>query len=241
MKRQSGSSAKPRPRNSTGKRSKSTPSSSRTGGSKPAGTPRSRGSRKPAPVSSQSSRSGKATGAGSTRSDKKLPASVRPTTPARGSRPTSGKRSSAKTHSSKSTPTPIECAAEHSRQNKLRQAGKKICGQQPKVVGFDGAEATSWLLPAGQPAGLLIHWVVDGNRYGRYCLTLLGCEETEVPLKPLQQGALLPAFFGEVSVRGAGRNDLFASYGYEDPDVLNEDNVVVNKPQTVVLSPKRKD
>jgi hypothetical protein len=219
MKRQSGSSAKPRPRNSTGKRSKSTPSSSRTGGSKPAGTPRSRGSRKPAPVSSQSSRSGKATGAGSTRSDKKLPASVRPTTPARGSRPTSGKRSSAKTHS-----------------------GKKICGQQPKVVGFDGAEATSWLLlPAGQPAGLLIHWVVDGNRYGRYCLTLLGCEETEVPLKPLQQGALLPAFFGEVSVRGAGRNDLFASYGYEDPDVLNEDNVVVNKPQTVVLSPKRKD
>jgi hypothetical protein len=126
---------------------------------------------------------------------------------------------------------------------KLRQVAKDVAGQKPQVVSFGAETPTTWLLlPEGQAIGLLIQWQVDVNRYGQYHLTLIGYEDGAVPQKPLlRNGVLLPAFFGDVSVRGSGRNDLFSSYGYEDPDLVNEEGVVINKPQVVVLSPLRKD
>jgi hypothetical protein len=146
----------------------------------------------------------------------------------------------AKTRLNESPPTPTGSSDVRA---KLRQVAKDVTGQKPQVVAFGAETPTTWLLlPEGLPVGLLIQWQVDVNRYGQYHLTLIGCEDGAVPQKPLlRHGALLPAFFGDVSVRGSGRNDLFASYGYEDPDQVNEDGVVINKPQTVVLSPLRKD
>ena len=110
------------------------------------------------------------------------------------------------------------------------------------VTPFQPDQEHCWLLvPAYGDASLLVRWTVDPNRYGRYVIHLVGYDANQIVMKQLHQDHEVPAFAGDVAVKGSGRNDLYCSYGYEDPDQQDHLGTVVNKPQSIVISPRRKD
>jgi len=124
----------------------------------------------------------------------------------------------------------------------LLKALQRTEAPTPTALPFDAEAPTTWLLlPEPGAAGLLVRWVVDVNRYGCYHVTLVGHDGNGVATKQMQRQAAVPAFYGDVVVKGADRNDLYASYGFDDPDVVDLDGTVVNKPRVVVLRPRRKD
>lgn len=222
--------------NNTGKSSTSTPRPSRAGGSrlvvivKSPATPRSG-------KSGPSSRSKNRTEATSTLSPKPSPGSTTKTKRPRGSRRPSGTRPSGTTPLHEPTAPPTELNAQHAAALATVDVTDKV-----SILPFSSDQENCWLLvPACGDASLLVRWVVDHNRYGRYFIHLVGYDAGQIIMKQLRPGHDVPAFAGDVAVKGSGRNDLYCSYGYEDPDQQDPDGTVVNKPQSIVISPRRED
>jgi hypothetical protein len=94
--------------------------------------------------------------------------------------------------------------------------------------------------PAGI-SGLLVEWQVDHNRYGHYVISLLGLRDGEIAKIQMAKNQKVAEFCGEIAVKGAGKNDLFASYGPDDESVLDQEGTVTNKPRCVMLYPQRRD
>jgi hypothetical protein len=113
--------------------------------------------------------------------------------------------------------------------------------QSTPVVHETEANA-SWLIydPAGI-SGLLVEWQVDHNRYGHYVISLLGLRDGEIAKIQMAKNQKVAEFCGEIAVKGAGKNDLFASYGPDDESVLDQEGTVTNKPRCVMLYPHRRD
>lgn len=89
---------------------------------------------------------------------------------------------------------------------------------------------------------LAVAWDIDDAGYGFWRIRQIGCTpDGEFVKKELTPGKPAVAFYGEAALVGAGGNDLYTSYGYEDADEQDVEGNVVNKIQEVRVFPKRED
>jgi len=117
----------------------------------------------------------------------------------------------------------------------------KFNGKQVKTLGFDAAEPTAWAFWIDETRALLLAWEVDQNQYGHFRAFLIGVDDEGVIKKKYTPRTALPAFFGEVVVKGPNSNDIWSSYGYEDADQVDTEGNITNKPREVKLYPQRDD
>lgn len=112
----------------------------------------------------------------------------------------------------------------------------KIDGRLAKLVRLDPEVPQSWIWYISPTQALVVTWTTDVT--GRPCWEVkpIGLK-TEGGLQTKQFTTTSPAFYGEASVLGAGENSLWTSFGFEDPDQLDEDGVVKNKPRVIRLYP----
>ena len=115
----------------------------------------------------------------------------------------------------------------------------KVRGKTAKVIRVEDEEA--WAFFTDEDQFLLLSWEIDHNGYGHWRLKLSAVEDGQPVTKRFSPNVEMPAFYGEVKVNGVGANELWASYGVEDPDVKDAEGNVINKPRDVRLYPKRKD
>ncbi|MFA5135258.1 MAG: hypothetical protein WC505_05770 [Patescibacteria group bacterium] len=101
-------------------------------------------------------------------------------------------------------------------------------------------EAAAWFIHNGS-AGLLIEWHAESGSYGSYSIRLVGIENEKPVIRKINEKDHVLEFYGEIAVKGSGNNDLFASFGPDDADQRDQEGTVVNKPRSVVISPKRVD
>jgi len=129
---------------------------------------------------------------------------------------------------------------------------KKKSKQQPApiVINFGGEEATpvefdpdkrQAFVLVGYPGQLLVvAWDIDESGFGGWRIKAVGVEGDEVVTKEFEADKSAPAFYGDISIVGAAETDLYASFGYEDMDVKDEDGNVVNKAKEIRIRPVQK-
>lgn len=114
-----------------------------------------------------------------------------------------------------------------------------FAGMEAKVLEVQAASRDLLLLKQGQDQALAIAWDMDNHGYGFWRIQQIGLINGELITKELRKGDVGAAFYGEVSVVGAGSNDLYTSDGYEDDDVLDHEGNVLNKVREIRIYPKR--
>lgn len=117
----------------------------------------------------------------------------------------------------------------------------KFHGQRVQEIEFDPEVPQAFSLWHSDNQCLMLAWELDHNGYGHWRVFLLGFDKNGIVKKRYTSSRALPAFYGEVQVKGPGRNDLWASAGYEDPDATDSEGSVYNKPREVKLLPTRHD
>lgn len=115
----------------------------------------------------------------------------------------------------------------------------KFFGKKAKTIKFEAKESNAWCFWTSPTQLLLLAWEVDTNQRGRWRIFNLGIDDNGVIMKRFGVDQIQPAFYGEISVKGASQNDLFASLGFEDDDAVDYEKNVYNKPTEVVILPKR--
>lgn len=108
-------------------------------------------------------------------------------------------------------------------------------------VKFDATHSAAWSFWIDATQALFLVWDVDHNQYGHFRTFLIGVDDQGVVKKKYTARTELPAFFGEIAVRGPNSNDIWSSYGYEDADEVDSEGNIVNKPREVKLYPQRDD
>jgi len=114
-------------------------------------------------------------------------------------------------------------------------------GKQINDIDFDPTQPSAWSFWVADNQALLLAWELDHNDYGHFRVFLLGFNDDGVINKHFTASQTLPAFHGEVVVKGPAENDVWASYGFEDADNKDAEGNVVNKPREVKIYPARKD
>jgi len=115
--------------------------------------------------------------------------------------------------------------------------GKKLS----KQIEYDPEVKISFLLQGDGEHVLAIAWDIDDAGSGFWRITAVGFDKNGNMLqKEIQKGKTSVAFFGDISVVGAGRNDLFTSDGYEDADIIDAEGNIINKATEINIYPARK-
>lgn len=114
-----------------------------------------------------------------------------------------------------------------------------FAGHEAKVLEMPAASRDLVLLKHGQDQALAVAWDMDAHGYGFWRIQQIGLVHGELITKALRRGELGAAFYGEVSVVGAGANDLYTSDGFEDDDVVDHEGNVLNKIREIRIYPKR--
>lgn len=112
-------------------------------------------------------------------------------------------------------------------------------GKLQEVKGFDPEKTSAWAFWVSTTQALLVVWDIDKNNYGHFRVFLVGVGDNGVINKQFAENQNIPAFVGEVAVKGPGENDIWSSYGYEDDDIKDAEDNVVNKPREVKIFPAR--
>ena len=113
-------------------------------------------------------------------------------------------------------------------------------GQAAKVVVMSSASKDLVILrQPNSTQALAVAWDVDPSGYGCWRIQQIGVEKGKLVTKMLKKGEDGAAFYGEVSVVGAGNNDLYTSDGFEDADIVDGEGNVVNKVREVKIFPRR--
>jgi hypothetical protein len=112
----------------------------------------------------------------------------------------------------------------------------RVDGKLSKVAKFDPEKKSSWTFYTGERQCLVLTWDPEIWAWKTHIVGLLpdGGIATKNFEGPDQEMA---SWFGRVDIVGAGSNSLYTSPGYDDPDDLDEDGVVINKPAEVRLYP----
>jgi len=110
---------------------------------------------------------------------------------------------------------------------------------EAKVLEMPSASRDLVLLKHGQDQALAIAWDMDNHGYGFWRIQQIGMVNGELVTKELRKGEVGAAFHGEVSVIGAGANDLYTSDGFEDADIVDSEGNVLNKIREIRIYPKR--
>ncbi len=116
-----------------------------------------------------------------------------------------------------------------------------FASKRSKVMSYDAESKSSYIFHNGGDHALALAWDIDDAGHGFWRVLAIGFDSKgEMLLKDIQKDKTSVAFFGEISVVGAGKNDLFTSDGYEDDDVVDTEGNVVNKATEVHIYPSRK-
>jgi len=116
----------------------------------------------------------------------------------------------------------------------------KFNRRKPKIVEVDGPQLVALVSPDVPDQCLVVAWDEDDAGYGFWRIQHIGVARKKVIVKELKPGEPAPAFYGDVSVKGAGGNDLHTGFGYEDEDIQDKEGQVVNKPLEVNIFPVQK-
>lgn len=114
-----------------------------------------------------------------------------------------------------------------------------FAGQVAKVLEIAPDSRELMILTHGTDQALAVAWDIDPHGYGFWRIQQLGMSNGELVMKELRKGDVGAAFHGEVSVVGAGNNDLYTSDGFEDDDILDHEGNVLNKVREIRIYPKR--
>lgn len=110
-------------------------------------------------------------------------------------------------------------------------------GEEAEPIEFDPTKKQAFVL-VGYPNQLLVvAWDIDQFGIGGWRIKAVGVDGNNLVMKEFEDGTPKAAFYGDVSVVGASQTDLYTSFGYEDPDVTDEDGNIVNKPIEVKIRP----
>jgi hypothetical protein len=113
-------------------------------------------------------------------------------------------------------------------------------GKKAREVKFDPTQPTSFVLRSSDNQILALMWDVDREGYGHWRIKQIGLSPTEGPvMKMFSEGKDGIAFYGDITVVGARQNELWRADGYEDDDLRDEEENVVNKPTEVRIYPRR--
>jgi hypothetical protein len=114
-----------------------------------------------------------------------------------------------------------------------------FAGQEAKVVDLPATSRDLILLKHGPDQALAVAWDLDNHGCGFWRIQQIGLVDSALVTKELRRGEVGAAFYGEVSVVGAGNNDLYTSDGFEDADVVDHEGNVINKIREIRIYPKR--
>ncbi len=113
-------------------------------------------------------------------------------------------------------------------------------GKKAKVIPFDTKEPAAFVFQSSDRQLLALMWQSDKDGYGFWCIKQIGLSEKDGPIKKqLTPEKEDTAFYGEASVVGARKTDLFHTDGYEDDDARDEDGNITNKPVEIRIFPCR--
>jgi hypothetical protein len=114
-----------------------------------------------------------------------------------------------------------------------------FAGMEAKVLEVPAASRDLILLKHDQDQALAIAWDMDNHDCGFWRIQQIGLVNGELVTKELRKGEVGAAFYGDVSVIGAGSNDLYTSDGFEDDDIVDQEGNVLNKIREIRIYPKR--
>lgn len=114
-----------------------------------------------------------------------------------------------------------------------------FAGKSAKTVDIAADEKELIIIKHDAAQALAIAWDVDPSGYGYWRIQQIGVEEGRLVTKELRKGEVGAAFYGEVSVVGAGNNDLYTSDGFEDADSVDPEGNVTNKVREIRIFPRR--
>ncbi len=115
-------------------------------------------------------------------------------------------------------------------------------GRPVQTIDLPLEESTAIALRTGEGRMLMVMHDIDQFGSGFFRICLIGFDESGKPImKDFSNAGETMAFFGEVSIVGPGNSDLWASMGYEDDDIRDEEGNITNKPREVRIFPKRDD
>jgi len=117
----------------------------------------------------------------------------------------------------------------------------KFHGTKVKEIKFDPTVAAAWSFWISDRQVMMMAWELDHNQYGHFRCFLMTVTDGGIEVKPFTSGSAVPAFTGEVVVKGAHANDLWRSFGYEDEDEFDLEGNLINKPREIKIYPARED
>lgn len=117
----------------------------------------------------------------------------------------------------------------------------KFGDKSPIVIQVNPDEQRLFVLQNTPSQFLAIAWDLDTSGKGYWRIQPIGVKHEKIITKQYRPGETGPAFYGEISVVGAGRNDLYTSFGYEDPDNQDHEGNLKNKAREIIIRPKREN
>ena len=113
----------------------------------------------------------------------------------------------------------------------------RVDGKLAKQIAFDPTKPCSFVFYETPEKMLLLSWHLDHNKNGYWKIRVIGIEpKGGIAAKQFSKDDLRPSFYGTVRILGAANSDLFTSANYDDPDYLDEEANIVNKPSEVVIT-----
>lgn len=117
----------------------------------------------------------------------------------------------------------------------------KFASKTTKVITYEPDTKSSYAFHGGGNHILAVAWDIDDAGAGFWRIMPVGLDANgAMLLKDVQQGKTSVAFFGDISIVGAGKNDLFTADGYEDDDMIDAEGNIVNKATEIHVYPSRK-
>lgn len=115
-------------------------------------------------------------------------------------------------------------------------------GKKAKVMVFDPKDPSAFVFQSSDRQLLALMWEPDKDGYGFWRIKQIGLSEKDGPItKQLTADKEDTAFYGEATVVGARHTELYHTDGYEDDDVRDENENIINKPVEIRVYPRRNE
>jgi len=111
-------------------------------------------------------------------------------------------------------------------------------GKAAEIIDLSEKEHEAIALRISDEQALLVMWDVDESGARRFRIRMLGFDSNGRPIfKQFRQNEKATAFMGEIAIMGPGSSELWSSMGYEDPDDIDAEGNITNKPREIVIIP----
>ncbi len=109
-------------------------------------------------------------------------------------------------------------------------------GKSPTIIEVDKPTMIV-IIAKNYPNQLLtIRFHQDETTSGEYHILPVGIEKKNLVINELQVGTMSPTFYGNISVIGAGNNELFNCETHE-PIIKDKADNIINKIKNIIITP----